>query len=1051
MSAAGPPFALALAVALWAVAPPCPGSAAGDGEFLFETGIRPVLATRCVGCHGAERAEGGVRLDSRTGIAAAAAGGGLEKTIRGHGTAPAACVPDARVAETFLRWIARGWPWPENVTVTSAADREEAARRHWAFQPVREPEVPAGSPHPIDAFVRERLAREGLAFSPEADPWTLRRRLSVALTGLPPAVPETDEYTVCLDRLLASPRYGEHWARHWLDLARYSDTKGYVYAREEKRWPHAWAYRDWVVTALNRDLPYDRFVRLQLAADLCADRAPGDEAAMGFLTLGRRFLGVKHDVIDDRIDVVSRGMLGITVSCARCHDHKYDPVSTADYYALHGVFDSCFERLVTFGEGGDEAFWKAHEERLRASRETLATLRAEASGRVRERLADYLKAQTELHKYPADGFDQIFQKSDLLPAFVHAWRDFLRDADERRDPIFRHWHAYREARREDYVHVVVPGAHPRIEEVFRTVPRDFDEVIARYAAVLREPGEDPALRAVLHGPGSPCEVPEGGVANVETYFDTGSVNALWKLENAVHQGILDASPPVPAALILVDRVRPVESRVFRRGNPLTLGEKVPRRFPGFLSGPEAASFRTGSGRLELAQAIADPANPLTARVLVNRVWAHHFGTGLVATPSDFGIRAEPPSHPELLDWLAAWFVREGWSLKKLHRLILTSETWRQSSSGPADPTERAKARAVDPGNLLLWRMNPHRLGPEEFRDAMMAASGDLDLTPGGKPVEAFRPPYAKRRALYGRIDRQFVPAELRVFDFANPDLHIPKRNETTVPQQALYFLNHPFVLDRSRALAAVAGTSAGDDAERVRALFRNALRRDPSAAEIAECLAFVGEGAAPVSPEPSPTAADWTYGRGAYDEAAGRVTGLTVLPHFTGTAWQGGPQWPDPKLGWVQLTATGGHPGNDRNHAAVRRWTAPRAMTVGIRSKLIHEPEAGDGIRGFVVGSRAGLLGTAKVFAKSAELGVDAMAVEAGETIDFLVDIGDGLNSDQFLWEIRLGELAPGDGEKPVAVWDAKRDFPADTTTPLNGWEQLAQAILCSNEFLFVD
>ena len=1044
-----------------------------EDEAFFETRIRPVLATRCVSCHGPEKSDGGVRLDAREAIAPLVPEGGFVRVIRGRSTAPAACVLEPRLADAFEQWIALGLPWPAEATVTSAEDRATAAKNHWAFQPVLEPAVPAGAAHPIDAFIRERLAKEGISFSPEADARTLLRRLSHTLTGLPPGAVIGDRYPVTsgpekpftddpspitpsdwssiVDQTLSSPHYGEHWARHWLDVARYSDTKGYVYAREEKNWPHAWTYRDWVVAALNEDLPYDRFLMLQLAADQIADRRPGDEAAMGFLTIGRRFLGVKHEIIDDRIDVVTRGMLGLTVGCARCHDHKYDPIPAADYYALHGVFDSSVEQLVTFGTGGDEAFWKAHAERLEAHDETLAKLRVEAADRVRGRLADYLTAQTELHKYPADGFDQIFQKTDLLPAFVHAWRDYLRDAGERNDPVFRHWHAYAGAKPEDYAKITVSGAHPKIAAAFATPPEDFAGVIARYAAVLKEGGDDPALRAVLHGPGSPCEVPEGGVVNIETFFDTKSINALWKLQNAIHQEILKASPPVPAALALADRSRPVEPRILLRGNPLNPGEKVPRRFLGVLSGGNAKPFETGSGRLELARAIAGPSNPLTARVIVNRVWAHHFGRGLVATPSDFGTRADPPSHPELLDWLAARFVKDGWSLKKLHRLILTSETWRQSSPGPADPAARTKAVASDPGNTLLWRMNPHRLGYEEFRDAMMAAAGDLDPTLGGRPVEALKPPYAKRRALYGRIDRQFVPGELRVFDFANPDLHIPARNETTVPQQALFFLNHPFVLDRSRALAAVAENAGGDEGARVKAIFRRALQREPSPEEVSESLEMVKALASPVVAETTTTAPDWSYGFGAYDEMAQRVAGFTVLPHFTGTAWQGGAAWPDAKLGWVQLTATGGHPGNDRRHAAVRRWTAPRAMTIAIHSQLVHEPKAGDGIRAFLVSSKVGLLGSAELHAKSARLKVDAIAVEAGETIDFLVDIGDGLNSDQFLWEIRLRELAPAGGGEPGLAWDAKRDFPADTTTPLSPWEQLAQAVLCSNEFLFVD
>ncbi|MEQ1843352.1 MAG: DUF1553 domain-containing protein, partial [Verrucomicrobiales bacterium] len=344
---------------------------------------------------------------------------------------------------------------------------------------------------------------------------------------------------------------------------------------------------------------------------------------------------------------------------------------------------------------------------------------------------------------------------------------------------------------------------------------------------------------------------------------------------------------------------------------------------------------------------------------------------------------------------------------------------------------------------------PHRLGYEEFRDSMMEASGDLDRKIGGKAVEAFATPYVKRRALYARVDRQFVPGALRVFDFANPDLHIPPRNETTVPQQALFFLNHPLVLDRARAVSGVTAVESKAP-ERVRALFRLALQREPTDPEITESLALIDEIGELTLPQNPPTADDWKYGYGAMDEKTQRVTGFTPLPFFDGDAWQGGPQWPDAKLGWVQLTATGGHPGNDRAHAAVRRWTAPRAMTVTLRSTLVHEPAAGDGIRSFVVSSRVGLLSSASVHAKTSELNVDRITVESGETIDFLVDIGEGLNSDQFLWGISLTNTQ-SDRENPAPGWNAKSDFPVNRVTPLSAWEQLAQTILCSNEFLFVD
>lgn len=1041
-------------------------SAAADSketETFFETEIRPVLATRCVDCHGPDRQDGGMRLDSRAGVSASTVSGVFTQTIHGKSTAPAACVLEPRLAEVFDHWIALGLPWPEAASVASAADKAEMAKRHWAFQPLQTPPIPGDHANPVDAFVLERLGAAGLSPSPEADRRTLIRRLSYTLTGLPPQIEEVnrfvndtapDAYARLVDRLLESPHYGEHWARHWLDVARYSDTKGYVYAREEKNWPHAWVYRDWIVAALNEDMPYDRFLLLQLAADQIVDRRSGDEAAMGLLTIGRRFLGVEHEIIDDRIDVVTRGMLGLTVGCARCHDHKYDPIPAADYYSLHGIFDSSIEKLEIL-DPGDEAFRKGHEERVRKLDETMVKYRAEAEGRVRERLSDYLKAQTELDKYPADGFDQVFQKTDLLPAVVHAWRDYLRDAGERKDPVFTHWHTYAGLPKENFATTARTidwserPAHVRITAAFSTPPNSFDEVITRYAEVLSKSDTDETIRAVTHGPGSPCVVPEGPLVNVETFFDTPSINELWKLENEISRAVINAPEAVRAALTLVDRKLPSESRIFLRGNPLNLGEAVPRQILGILAGENRKPFANGSGRLELAKAIVNPGNPLTARVIVNRVWAHHFGQGLVETPSDFGTRAEPPSHPGLLDWLATNFIGNGWSVKALHRHILLSATFRQSSFGPADVNALRRADAADPGNRLLWRMNPHRLGYEEFHDAMMAASGDLDRTIGGKAVEVLKAPFTKRRALYAKVDRQFIPGALRVFDFANPDLHIPQRNETTVPQQALFFLNHPLVLDRARAMAGATAVESRDS-ERVRALFRLALQRDPSDPEITESLALVDAIGELTLPENPPTAEDWKFGYGAMDEKDQRVTAFTALPHFDGTAWQGGPQWPDAKLGWVQLTASGGHPGNNRKHAAVRRWTAPRAMTLTIRSKLVHEPKAGDGIRGFIVSSRVGLLGSVSIHAKTSELNVDRITVEPGETIDFVVDIGEGLNSDQFLWDISLTNTQT-DRENPTPVWNAKTDFPVNLVTPLSAWEQLAQTILCSNEFLFVD
>ncbi|MEZ6043263.1 MAG: DUF1553 domain-containing protein [Planctomycetaceae bacterium] len=1109
-----------------------------DAEVFFETHVRPVLAGHCIQCHGPEKQSGGLRLDSaesirrpgESGLPAVLPGdvaaSHLIQAIRYDGDVQ--MPPDGPLTrpqrEALEAWVRTGAYWPSRQSPI-ASTAKDAAKTHWAFQPIQVPPIPEISPelpggnklisaqflqNPIDAFVADRLVKNGLQHSPLADRKTLIRRMSYAVTGLPPEIDEVEAFETdtapdaidrLIERLLGSDAYGEHWARKWLDIARYSDTKGYVYAREERFWVHAWSYRDWVVRSLNADLPYDRFLLLQIAADQVTDRTEGDLAAMGFLTLGRRFLGVQRDIYDDRIDVVTRGTMSLTVGCARCHDHKYDPIPTADYYSLYGVFASCRERIVPLADQPmDDAFTTELNARLKKLNDTLQERRRTTSERIRKRIGDYLKAQFELEKYPEEGFDQVISTSDLLPSFVRRWQSFLRHTKQTNDPVFTAWHAWLEldSQRGDSSadpaqRLTLPEhTNSLVADAFTPQPTSREDMIERYAGLFRkidqqwlelleQPREQnqpapislpnpeaEAIRTVLYGIESPCVVPDEPVVHTEYDFDSGTCNELWKLQGEVDRWVINANKPVPYAVILEDRAVPTTPRIFRRGNPAQKGDDVPRQFLQLLSGKDRQPFQDGSGRFELAQAIIDPQNPLTARVIVNRVWAQYFGQGLVSTPGDFGTRANPPSHPELLDWLANWFIQEGWSLKKLHRLILSSGTFQQTSTGPTDKDAVNAALRKDPANQLLWHMNSHRLSFEEMRDSMLMASGRLDRTSGGKPVNLFTAPYPVRRTLYGLIDRQFLPGTLRMFDFANPDLHIPQRSDTTVPQQALYLMNHPSTIEHARSLAsrvtsmqkAAGGDTdpnnqgASESAANVRQLYRLALQRDPSQQQLTEAVEFLTQSPADSSDGPPKTAKDWSYGYGRYDEVTQRAADFKPLPHFTGTAWQGGAAWPDPKLGWVQLTATGGHPGNDRQHASIRRWTAPRAMSIQIQSQAVHEAAPGDGIRVFVVSSRHGLLQTAILHQKTANLNCEPLSVEADETIDFICDIGDVLNSDQHFWRIQLHEvgasseaIAKNQGEQ----WNSETDFTHDTIQSLSPLEQLAQVLLCSNEFLFVD
>lgn len=1110
---------------------------ASEGLEFFEQRVRPVLAQACYECHSAEAKQlrGKLRLDSPTALRLGGESGAviipgkpdesrLIQAVRSHDPDLRMPPPEgakgargaigdrsgaltARQIEDLVAWVSAGAPLPADPG-TGARSRPPAPASHWAFQPAGRPMPPrvrdlAWVKSPVDRFILAKLEGAGLRPAPPADPRTLIRRVTFDLTGVPPTPEEveafqadrsTDAYARLVDRLLASARYGERWGRQWLDLARYSDTKGYVYGREERFFVHASAYRDWVVRALNEDLPYNRFLLLQIAADQLVPSGSPDLAAMGFLTGGRRFIGVTRDIIDDRIDVVMRGTMALTVACARCHDHKYDPIPTQDYYSLYGVFAASAEQLVrletpTPPSGGNvEAdFEKEYSKRSKKLADTMRERRTETANRLRARVADYLGAQLELQKYPEEGFDQILTADDLIPHSVRRWRDYLRRTEVGLDPIFAPWQALAKlapalfqqqasATLTELWRLHGAELNSLVVAAFATAPntlREAAEVYGRLfadAEKLRQKTpealsrEGAALLAFLEAPGSPTTVPDTGIINNDLFFTTAISEELWKLQGEVDRWLIQAPASPPQALVLADREPEKNPCVFLRGNPARPGEEVPRQFPAIVAGPGRHPFQRGSGRLELAQAIVSEDNPLTARVMVNRIWQNHFGAGLVRTPSDFGMRADPPSHPELLDWLAHQFRESGWSLKAMHRLLVLSATYQQRSeplartdvvaSNTAELTVgalRLGGAELDPENKLLAHFSRVRLDFEQMRDAALAVSGELDGAVGGKPMELLTSTN-RRRTLYGLVDRQFLPATFRVFDFANPDLSMAQRHATVGPQQALFFLNHTFVADRARALARGPAVSPATPLpERVQQLIRALFQRAATAQEIQAAERFIASAEAePIRPPAQTNETAWRYGWGEYDASNHRIQVFQALPHFTGKAWQGGANFPDGGLGWVQLTATGGHPGNDLQHAVIRRWTAPIAATVSVAGEVVHEPEAGDGIRAFIVSSRWGELKAAALHHHRIDLSIPRLEVQPGDTLDFIVDIAGGLNSDQFLWAPRITALGPDSR----STWDAQKEFsgpPPVSLPPLLPWEQYAQVLLLANEFLFLD
>jgi len=1141
-------------------------SAAGV-EF-FETKIRPLFVEHCYKCHSAqsEKVKGGLSLDTRQGLLK---GGDSGSAIVPGDPDRSLLIKAVRYADEHLQmppkdkklssdqiadleaWVRMGAPDPR-IGLPSTLNSQLSANQHWAFQPVRKPPVPGVKDSdwiqtPIDAFVLAKLEANGLAPSPLADKRTLIRRASYDLTGLPPTSQEvadflsdesSDAFTRVVDRLLNSPRFGERWARHWLDVARYADTKGYVF-EEERRFPYSYTYRDYVIRAFNDDLPFDQFVLQQIAADhLSLGEDKRTLAALGFLTLGRRFLNNQNDIIDDRIDVVTRGFMGLTVACARCHDHKYDPIPTADYYSLHGVFASSSEpteqpRLGTTPNAKAYDDYLAERKKRQEELESFRIAKEkEALTQVRQRTGEYLLAAYDgrFLGNPSRG-EGFARERKLHPATLQRWMSRLETWGKEHHPVFAPWVAFTgfptnefasKAReftlglavgrqsvssspddsetdvtpatkspltltlspsdgervgrgaigRSDstlavnpFVALAFAGEPPasmkdvaeRYGKLFADVDKRWQETLLAFEkasgssdaksappAGFADPNLE-ALRQILYGADSPANVPS---SEFRRLFDVPTAQRFRALQRKVDE--LDAMHPgaPPRAMALVDNTSPSNPRVFIRGNPNNPGSEVPRQFLAVLAGAKREPFKKGSGRLELAQAIASRDNPLTARVFVNRVWLSLFGVGLVRTPSDFGVRCDPPSHPELLDHLASRFMEEGWSVKKLIRSVVLSSVYQQGSD------HNPRWAQIDPNNQWLWRMNRRRMDLEAMRDSLLTVAGKLDLTAGGRAVDITTEPFAARRTIYGFIERQNLPGMFRTFDFANPDTTSPQRFSTTVPQQALYMLNSPFVTQQARQFVARAEFKAQpDDAGRLKALYRLAYQRDPAPDEIEIAVKFLKDQRTVSQLISEPVV--WAYGTGQYDDAAKRVSEFRPLPHFTGQAWQGGPKLPDPKWGWVMLTATGGHAGNDRQHAAIRRWTAPFDAVVTISGTLGHDTDKGDGVQGRIVSSRLGELGSWMAQKAKHETKLDRVEVYKGDTIDFVVDCRESVDSDGFIWAPAVRVQTTGSRAQAGAAtdWDAKSDFSGskEAPKPLSAWEKFAQVLLMSNELVFVD
>jgi Protein of unknown function (DUF1553)/Protein of unknown function (DUF1549) len=760
------------------------------------------------------------------------------------------------------------------ILASPAAENDPRSKSHWAFQPIANPPVPSAADtlNTIDAFLSARLQSHGLTMSPPADKRTLLRRVYFDLIGLPPTFADVQAFErddspgafeKVVDRLLASPRYGERWGRHWLDVARYADTKdGVLMYGDDRMRPYAFTFRDYVIRSFNEDLPFNRFIHEQLAADLIEPKVePPQLAALGFLTLGRMFDDNIHDVIDDRIDTVSRGLLGLTVSCARCHDHKFDPIPTADYYSLYGVLSACAEPLVRPlldpAQRGPAEYEKKFAAKVQEIEKMLDEQHVHLLKETRELTPDYFARIVAALSDPMETAQFFFSYDprQIRPPMTGRWRKLLDRRITADDPVFAPWHALLELPESDLSHrakQTLDSLHQSTNQlvldalraatlttkvdVARTYGQLLVQVWQRSMKVAGPPTEDEQpLLDLLVGRDSPTSFTRSATRRMMARADIDKFNQM--LLDLDKMAVKERAAP-PRAMAVVDTPERDEPFIFVRGNPARRGAQVPRQFVRVISTEPRKPFEHGSGRLDLAHAITAVDNPLTSRVIVNRVWMHHFGEPLVDTPNDFGLRTAPPLQAELLDHLAFAFRADGWSLKKLHRHIILSAAYRQSSA------DRPECRKIDPENKLWWRMNRRRLDWEPMRDSMLAVSGRLETTLYGRPADIAGDPANRRRTVYGLVDRQSLPGSFRAFDFACPDQSVEKRVRTTVPQQALFGLNNPFVLEQAKALA---GRGDGDDPERrLSQLYRFVLQREPTPDEVTMARNFIaGQTATP--------------------------------------------------------------------------------------------------------------------------------------------------------------------------------------------------------------
>lgn len=878
----------------------------------FEKSVRPLLVQRCYECHSAKEVSGGLRLDSQLGAAAGGESGPaivagqpsqsrLIEAVR-YENRELQMPPSGRLSDSeinvLVKWIELGAPDPRDTVPALAIGPTgmsiEDGRKFWSMQPVLAQALPKVAltewvETPIDHFVLAKLESNGLRPAQRADARTLIRRVTYDLIGLPPtedeieafvADPVPDAYSRLVERLLASPQYGVRWGRHWLDVARYADSNG---LDENLALGNAWRYRDYIVDAFNANKPFDRLLIEQLAGDLVVGANRETLTATGYLVLGAKVLAepdrekLVMDTIDEQIDATGKAFLGMTLGCARCHDHKFDPIKQVDYYSLAAIFKS----TQTFGptntgaikHWNEQSFANAEErEKLKKVEAEIAAKNAvankyksEAVAKIREaakaKAADYLAVATEFS--PTATLKEVALVAaplGLHPRILHHCRLHLEY--HRDDPVFSPWHQIVSGKGtvasdssaapcdvlEESSHI--SSASTVIREHYVKLFAEVEQALAeaRKAKPDTKILEDARLEQARHA----LNDTSGFLAippQPEFAFDEATLAEYYRLMDEAR--IVESnSPDETSAMCVVDGKVQTSIPIHIRGSHRNLGDEVARDFPQVMRTGNAPPIfaKHQSGRLELAQWMASTQHPLTARVFVNRLWRWHFGRGLVASTENFGQLGDRPSHPELLDYLARQFMESGWSIKEMHKLILMSSTYRMQSSNP----DEATCAALDPENVMLWKFRMQRLDAEQIRDAVLAVAGRLDDSIGGKTVPLRNRQFvfnhtsvdhtryeSLRRAVYLPVIRNNLYTLFEQFDFPDPTMPTGNRNATVVAPQALLMMNDDLVLDSAREFARQVIQHSNAAERRVELAYQTALGRKPSSSELEKALAFV--------------------------------------------------------------------------------------------------------------------------------------------------------------------------------------------------------------------